>query len=188
MTKTEQELVIKMQRLLLQMCTRLSEGSVTAIQACRRVFTVWVFPVGSGQSAMSRSARSAKQHTQVLASTRETERIMCSACQHRRLIRGQVVSGNLHGSYLSTSSSVPLLNCLLSVWGIIEPCGTSVGFSPLSCQKLEEVQIKSLWNTREIKKLICQRRQMCCWECAALLWLSFCTLIGGCCFFFEGGF
>lgn len=72
--------------------------------------------------------------------------------------------------------SASLLTSSLSVWGIIEPCGTAVRLSSSKLSKVRGRQIKRLWNTREIKKLIYQRQQTYCWRCAALLRLSFCTL------------
>lgn len=75
----------------------LFDESFNVIQCFRYVFTEeWVFPLGTGWSVMSCSAHWATQHQQFLALKREIERIMCSACQHSLLIRGQVISGNLH--------------------------------------------------------------------------------------------
>lgn len=81
-----------------------------------------------------------------LAWSGEMERIICSACQHSLLIRGQVISDNLYESYhLYLLSPLP---GLLSGWGIMEPCGTTVSFPPLSCQKLGGSQIKHLRDAR----------------------------------------
>lgn len=44
------------------------------------------------------------------------------------------------------------LTRLISVGGVIKPCGTAVGLPLPSCRKVRKRQIKRLWNTSEIKK------------------------------------
>lgn len=79
-----------------------------------------------------------QQQQQFLESTGEIKRsIMCSACQQRPSnIRISLLILQTPSPQRWSSPFQPSLSAVLSVWGIIKPCGTAAGLPFLSCQNL----------------------------------------------------
>lgn len=113
------------------------------IQVLRYVFTVWVVPVGTGSVSdvvlfpLSYTAQAVfgidKRNQEDYVLRLPTQ----SFDQRPGSIRRSTLILPLYLLLVPVLFSASLLTSLLTVWGIIEPCGTAVGFPLLSCQKLE---------------------------------------------------